>query len=91
MRHQDGSFKFAMIERALRRDGYALEFACRYGEHVPEDVGYTGRETGWEVRRKLKAWCAAHGHADFRILRNTSYHRDLIGAVYELWLRPNAD
>lgn len=87
MRHQDGSFKFEMIERGLRRDGYDLEFSCRYGEDLPGDLGYTGRETGWETRRKLKAWCSLKGHTDYRILRNTSYHRDLHGPVYELWLR----
>lgn len=90
MRHQDGSLRWAKIEAGLRRAGYALEFACRYGEDQPEDLGWHGRETGWETRRLLKAWCRRHGLTDTVILRNTSYHQDLIGPVYELWVRTPA-
>jgi hypothetical protein len=47
MRHQDGSFRWMMIERNLRQTGYVLEFECRYGEDLPDDLGWTGREDGW--------------------------------------------
>jgi hypothetical protein len=86
----DGSVKWQHVEAALARDGFALTFACTYGESLPADLEYTGRETGWELRRKLKSYCASHGITNFQIIRNTSYHRDLHGnAVYELWTRPN--
>lgn len=79
-----------MIERNLRQTGYALEFECRYGETLPEDLGWTGREDGWATRRLIAAWCRRHGHGDTVILRNTSYHQDLIGPVYQLWVRTPA-
>jgi hypothetical protein len=91
MRHYDGSLRWDRVEASLRARGYVLEFACMasYG-HIPGDLGYTGRENGWELRRKIKAWCAAHGIADYEILRNTSYLKDLHGAfVYELWVKPS--
>ncbi len=87
MRYQDGSWRWEMIEKDLRRRGYALEIECRYGESIPEDLGWTGSETGWETRRLLRTWCQRHGHREPVILRNTSYHRDLIGPVYQLWIR----
>lgn len=87
MRHQDGSRRWDRIEHALRLDGYVLQFRCMYGETLPDDFDYTGRETGWEMRRRIADWCRANGLPDFVILRNTSYHRDLHGAVYEAWTR----
>lgn len=87
MRYYDGSRNFDELERMLSRDGYVQRFACMSCDAIPSDLGYTGRETGWEMRRKIKEWCARHGIADFRIVRNTSYHRDLHGVVYELYLR----
>lgn len=87
MRHQDGSRKWARIERDLQIDGYVQQFRCMYGETVPDDFKYIGRETGWEMRRKIKDWCRRNGLSDYVILRNTSYHRDLHGAVYEVWAR----
>jgi hypothetical protein len=87
VRHQDGSRRWDRIERDLRRDGYVQQFRCMYGEAVPDDFQYTGRETGWELRRKIRDWCRTNGMPDHVILRNTSYHRDLHGAVYEAWTR----
>lgn len=84
----DGSLKWDRIESDLRRRGYALSFACTYGERQPAELGYTGRETGWEMRRKLKAYCKHAGITDYEIIRNGGYHADLHGnAVYELWVR----
>lgn len=83
----DGSQRWDRIEAALRRDGFTLSFSCATFDRQPPALGYTGLETGWELRRKLKAYCAAKGIADFEIVRNTSYHRDLHGVVYELWVR----
>lgn len=87
MRHHDGSRRWDRIEHDLCRDGYVQQFRCLYGETVPDDFEYTGRETGWEMRRKIGDWCRRNGLADYVILRNTSYHRDLHGAVYEAWVR----
>lgn len=39
------------------------------------------------MRRKLKEWSAKHGVCDCKIVRNTSYVRDLHGDVYELWVK----
>lgn len=85
---------FERIERQLLDEGYACEFACTYGAPagpVPQDLGYTGKEGGWEMRRKLKAWCIAHGVTEYRIVRNTGYVRDLHGDVYELWVKRYAE
>lgn len=90
MRHQDGSLKWARIEADLSRRGYVQRFRCMTGEDVPEGVAFEGRETGWQLRRKIKDWCRAQRLPDFVILRNTSYHRDLHGPVYELWVRDTA-
>jgi hypothetical protein len=87
MRHYDGSRKFEAIERELSRSGYAQKFCLMSYDVIPKDLGYTGKEGGWELRRKITAWCRMHGIMDFRIVRNTSYHRDLHGVVYELWAR----
>lgn len=84
----DGSHSWAVIENQLQRDGYSLSFACTYGQRQPEDFSFTGRETGWEMRRLLKAWCKANGVTAYTIVRNTSYHADLHGPrVYELWTK----
>lgn len=86
---------FEKIERQLNDDGYVCAFACTYGEPsgpVPKDLGRTGKEGGWEMRRKLKIWTAKHGVRECKIVRNTSYVRDLHGDVYELWVkRSNLD
>jgi len=88
MRSYDGSMAWDRVEAALRRDGYALRFSCASFDRTPDDLAYTGREDGWAMRRLLKEWCARNGVTDYRIVRNTSYHRDLHGnAVYELWGR----
>lgn len=88
MRHYDGSSKWDRIEAGLRRDGYGLDFACAIFDKQPAELHYTGREDGWELRRKLKEYCAAVGITDFLIVRNTSYLHDLHGPrVYELWTR----
>lgn len=88
MRWYDGSMSWDRIEAQLRRDGYSLRFACASFDRQPDDFSYTGLETGWEMRRLLRDWCGRNGEADYRIVRNTSYHRDLHGsAVYELWTR----
>lgn len=88
MRHYDGSMKWERIERELRRRGYVLSFSLAYFDKPPEDLGWTGKETGWEIRRKLKNYCARHEVLDYEIVRNTSYHKDLHGdCVYELWVR----
>lgn len=78
---------FDQVIAKLEADGYQLEFACTYTDDVPKDLGYTGREKGWEMRRKLKAWCTAHHVEQYVIVRNTSYVQDLHGTVYELWVR----
>lgn len=89
MRYYDGSLKWDKIEAGLCHDGYTKDFACSYLDKVPVDLQYTGRESGWELRRKLKVYCEKHDITEFRIVRNTSYHSDLHGqAVYELWTRP---
>lgn len=91
MRHFDGSQRWDVIERQLQAAGYALNFACTYGVRQPDDFDFDGKESGWEMRRKLKAWCKSHGISDFQIVRNTSYHADLHGRrVYELWTRRGA-
>jgi len=67
--------------------GMSLSFACTYGTGVPPDLGYTGKESGWELRAKIRAWCSANGVTGYKIVRNTSYLRDLHGpAVYELYV-----
>jgi hypothetical protein len=67
--------------------GMRLQFACTYGRWVPASLGFTGRETGWELRRKIKAYCKARNLVDYKIIRNTSYVRALHGpAVYELYV-----
>lgn len=88
MRHYDGSRKWEAIESRLRRDGYTLLFSCASFDRQPDDFSYTGLESGWEMRRKLKAYCISHEMVDYRIVRNTSYHADLHGVVYELWTKP---
>jgi len=88
MRWYDGSGAADRTEATLRRDGYMLRFSCASFGTPPADLKYTGRETGWEMRRLLKDWCSRNGEADYRILRNTSYLKDLHGpCVYELWSR----
>lgn len=84
----DGSLAWDRIEADLRREGFVLSFSCASFDRPPADLEYTGLESGWEMRRILKDWCTRHGIADYRIVRNTSYHKDLHGsAVYELWTR----
>lgn len=78
---------FDKVIGGLEADGYQLQFACTYTDDVPADVGYTGLESGWEIRRKLNAWCRAQGLDQYKIVRNTSYVQDLHGVVYELWSR----
>lgn len=88
MRNYDGSLKWERIEAALHRDGYAPDFSCASFNKPPADFDWSGLEGGWEMRRKLKAYCAAHAITDFRIVRNGSYLKDLHGGcVYELWTR----
>jgi hypothetical protein len=88
MRRYDGSMKWERIERELRRRGYILSFSLAYFDKPPEDLCWIGKETGWEIRRKLKDYCARHEIRDYEIVRNTSYHKDLHGdCVYELWVR----
>lgn len=88
MRWYDGSTAWDRIEAGLRRDGYALHFSCAGFDWQPADLAYTGKEDGWTMRRILRDWCVRNGLTDYRIVRNTSYHRDLHGtAVYELWCR----
>lgn len=88
MRHYDGSTRWNSIEADLRRQGFALRFSCATFDRQPEDFEWTGREDGWEMRRKIARWCSSHAISDYRIVRNTSYHRDLHGArTYELWTR----
>jgi len=91
MRHYDGSSAWDRREATLRRAGYSLQFACTYTDQQPDDLQYTGTETGWELRRKLTAYCLSHEITEFQIVRNRSYHSDLHGnAVYELWTRSAA-
>ncbi|WP_208450524.1 hypothetical protein [Burkholderia ambifaria] len=48
---------FEKIEQSLLADGYVCAFACAYDEPsgpVP-DLGWTGKECGWEIRRKVIA------------------------------------
>lgn len=40
---------FDQVIGKLEADGYRLEFACTYTGDVPKDLGYTGRENGWEM------------------------------------------
>jgi len=88
MRNYDGSLKWERIEANLGRQGYVLDFSCAYFDKPPADFAWTGKETGWEMRRKIKAYCEAHGIADYKIVRNLSYLKDLHGScVYELWVR----
>ncbi|MCV9963890.1 hypothetical protein OIU34_18600 [Pararhizobium sp. BT-229] len=88
MRYYDGSAKWERIERELGRRGYVARFSLATFDRPPEDLGWTGKETGWEIRRKLKDYCLRHGITDYEIVRNTSYHKDLHGnCVYELWVR----
>lgn len=66
--------------------GMTLMFACTYGGGVPAELGFTGKENGWELRRKIKAYCKVQNLASYKIVRNTTYVRDLHGpAVYELY------
>jgi hypothetical protein len=88
VRYYDGSVKWATAELSLSREGYGFNFACTYDTYIPSDFAFTGKESGWEIRRKMKAWCEKNGVTDYRVVRNTSYLRDLHGSrVYELWTR----
>jgi hypothetical protein len=78
---------FDKVTYQLEADGLHLMFACTYTDDYPKDLGWTGKEGGWEMRRKLKAWCVKHEIVDYKIVRNTGYVRDLHGDVYELWAR----
>lgn len=78
---------FDKVISKLEADGYRLQFACTYTDEVPKDLGYTGCENGWAMRRKLKAWCTAQNVKQYKIVRHTSYVQDLHGTVYELWIR----
>ena len=79
---------FDRVEKKLTAMGYHYDFACTYSTKQPSDFYWTGKETGWEMRRKLKSWCATHSIRDYKIVRNTGYVHDLHGpAVYELWVR----
>ncbi|CAB3753961.1 hypothetical protein [Paraburkholderia humisilvae] len=65
---------FERVELQLRAQGYSCKFACTYDEpagSIPKDLLYTGKEGGWEMRRKIKAWCVKYGVTDYRIVRNT--------------------
>lgn len=79
--------KFESIVRQLEADGFRLEFSCTHGEEIPSELGFTGRENGWEIRRKIKEWCLLHHLDDYQIVRNTSWVKDLHGVVYELWVK----
>ena len=82
----DGSRKWEDFEAAMRRGAYTLSFSCATFDTPPHEVGYTGRKTGWEMRRKLKEYCQSKKIARYEIVRNTSYHADLHGPVYQLWV-----
>lgn len=91
MRHYDGSRKWDRIERSLRNQGYSYVFALTQGGNYPPDFLWTGKETGWELRRLIKDYCEKNGITEYLIIRNESYLRDLHGRrVYELWEKPNA-
>jgi hypothetical protein len=77
---------FHVYEKQLRDSGYYCSFSCTYDGGAPDDFKWTGKESGWEMRRKLKKWASEKGVSDFKIVRNTSWVRDLHGIVYELWV-----
>ena len=88
MKQYDGSRRWAEVEAALGQAGYITLFACARFDKPPAELNYTGTESGWELRRKIKSYCSQNGIADYQIVRNTSYLSDLHGgAVYELWVR----
>lgn len=88
MRHYDGSMKWDRIERSLRSRGYCNAFSLTYDGNVPSDFIWTGKESGWQFRRMLKAYCEKNDIKDYVIVRNESYLRDLHGnRVYELWTK----
>ncbi|MFZ3481886.1 hypothetical protein [Sphingomonas sp. 3-13AW] len=67
-----------------------MRFSCASFDCPPDDLIYTGNESGWEMRRLITDWCTRNAVTEYRILRNTSYHRDLHGPrVYELWTKTN--
>lgn len=75
---------FDKVIGQFEADRYRLLYAFSYGEDRPADLAWSGCEGGWEMRRKLKAWCSKHGVAEYKIVRNTSYVQDLHVDVYEL-------
>lgn len=77
---------FHALERQLHRDGYYCKFSCTYDAGAPDDLIWSSDDSGWEMRRKLRAWAEKHNITDYRIVRNTSWVRDLHGIVYELWV-----
>lgn len=73
--------------RRMAADGYQPQFECTYGGAIPSDLDLPAGLTGWEIRRRLKAWCERHAIVDYIIFRATDYVKDLHGsAVYELWV-----
>ena len=85
---------FEFVEMRLSREGYRCEWSCmseldhsngRNVRYWPEDFDWNGKESGWEMRRKIKAWCVKHDVRDYKIVRNTKYCSNLHGVVYELW------
>lgn len=84
---------FEFIEIRLRNEGYECEWSCMLGagsdgakQQWPLDFEWVGRESGWEMRRKIKEWAKRHDFKDYKVVRNTKYCRDLHGVVYELWV-----
>lgn len=82
----DRHTSFHAYEAELRAAGYICSFSCTYGGGAPQTFQWTGKETGWEMRRKLKKWALDNRIEDFKIVRNPSWVRDLHGIVYELWI-----
>lgn len=82
----DRHTSFHAYEQQLRREGYYCSFSCTYSGGAPANLKWTGKETGWEMRRILKEWAEQNGVKDYKIVRNTSWLRDLHGIVYELWV-----
>lgn len=87
--HRVGDSKGNHAERnRMVQEGYHPLFECTYGGGIPSDLDLNAKLPGWEMRRRLKAWCHAHGIADYIIFRATDYVKDLHGpSVYELWVK----
>lgn len=78
---------FEFVARRLRKEGYEVEFSCTYGEGYPKDLGWNGKEGGWEMRRLIKSWCKKHDVKDYKIVRNWGVGSRPSGDVYELWVK----